>query len=454
MNSKIKVALFFSFALLTAAPIIPAFIPDQEYTPGAQVWFDDANTVVAIPANDNRFNALVGFFVDEDKDSIMEGVKLIEEANKLLNDTDTVQGVADELNSYWQSPPLVISLRFSQEQIDNIENDPVLWIHNNNGLLETSISENQTLLKRYDHFIGMTQYSDSLKLDIRRPIPSYENLISVKRLNNLSIIHDYLNGNAESTEDLLQNNLDSSKLMLLQARTFSEKMVAVKFLTMDLNTISNLQNELDYNSHLNFDMANINAEERSLVNVFKAQFASHTSHLTVANLTSNDESISEHIENSFIKAYLKPKGIGNRDHNQLLEALKLEHMPMSERRLQHDFNLDTYTFNLDNYSLWEKYQDPVGYVVAWTARPSYLHFMDTIDHLDGLVTLVNIKRTIYSQSMNTAEIDQYISNLDPGMNSGYSGAKIIIKNEGENAGTILTFSIPDYTEDIPSVKLI
>jgi hypothetical protein len=56
--------------------------------------------------------------------------------------------------------------------------------------------------------------------------------------------------------------------------------------------------------------------------------------------------------------------------------------------------------------------------------------------------------------MNTAEIDQYISNLDPGMNSGYSGAKIIIKNEGENAGTILTFSIPDYTEDIPSVKLI
>ena len=80
---KIAVKILGVFvALFVIIAVIPAVIPDEEYSAGAGQWIKDANNPEALPNEVNRFNALVGFCVDADKDMVVEGVKLIAEVNE------------------------------------------------------------------------------------------------------------------------------------------------------------------------------------------------------------------------------------------------------------------------------------------------------------------------------------------------------------------------------------
>lgn len=197
MRMAFKVSGIF-IALIIIIAIIPAIIPDEEYTPDVEQWLKDANNPEKIPAADNRFNALIGLYVSEDKDMLVEGAKLVTEMNQKIIDANNTS-TSLKLNDYWQNPPLQAGKNLSSLTAKAFDSNPAQWLSKNQNNFNSLVKNNRVLLERFRKIITMDKYSYTMKLDIRAPLISFGDILAIKRLNNLSIINEYSRKNKSDT---------------------------------------------------------------------------------------------------------------------------------------------------------------------------------------------------------------------------------------------------------------
>ena len=446
MKVTVKILGLF-VALLVIAAALPAFIPDEKSSVGAEQWLNDANNPEVIPDEVNRFNALVGFYVEPDKDMIVEGAKLVAEVNEQLTDSEDRSNSVQKLNNYWSRPPVSASENLSMDTSTAFAADPALWFLDNHDSYSALVNSNQVLLDRFKRLMTMPQYSYTMKLDVRAPSVSYGSVLATKRLNNLSIIDEFINGNKQNAIYKLRQSINFSKLMMKQSSLLLDKMIAAAFLKIDLLTYSSLLDQSPNDNSLEFVITNLQKEESDMLNAFKGEFAFLSTSLDVGNSLSMGGSSAEGsmLEMFMMKSYLKPKRMENYAYkNMWLPFLVLKNQSLSLRK--------TIVKDLGEKELtwWQIYQDPIGYVLFAIATPSYFEYIDSIDHADATITLLNLKASIYANKIPSGRVASYISSKNAAMNFGYAGAKFSWNKDKR----VLSFDIPGYRDEgVPRIKL-
>ncbi|WP_019616955.1 hypothetical protein [Psychromonas ossibalaenae] len=437
-------AVAFIFLLSAVIIIIPAFIPDDQYTQGVKTWLRKANNPPVIPDKLNRLNAFVGFNVEEGKDMLLQGASLIDEENTRLRSARDSEHQLPAQNEYWTNPPLKISKHLSEISfVELFAQSPALWLSNNQSRYQALLNDNHILLDRFRKLITMKQYSYTLKPDINGPFIRYRALTAVKNLNNLSIIDEYIYADKNTALKRLQKNITFSKLMMAQSAALLDKMIAVVFLDSDLKTYSALLDLRTKQDPAMQVITNLSDIERTLLNAYIGEFSALSTSLELDNLYSSGEPAI--LEPLVFKFYLKRKRLENSSHeNVWLYNLKQEHMSFAERQQMNKKRSEA------KRSWWEYFRDPLGAVLVDITMPLNSKPLSRSDHIDAKITLVNIKNKIYSQALSAEQIESYIETVKVDINPAYSGAGVIWNEKNKT----LSFSIPNYRDDdIPSVDL-
>jgi len=440
MKKTLKViAVIFLLLLIIVA--IPAFIPDDEYTPGAKQWLDEANSMVELPIAQNSFNALVGFSVREGEDTIAVGAAMVEEVNKKIKQYRAGGKTKPVVDPRWT----VEELKLTDEFADKVLRDnPVEWLRKNPDSYQKQLADNQVLLSRCRQLTTMKQYSNYVITDVNAPYIPLSVLISTSRLNNLSIIHDYTTGRQKRAINRLSDSIHFSRLMLKESRLLINKMIALALLGINLNTYSILQDSASFKPEYRLHIKNLNNQERSMRRVFQGEFAFMSTAFNAQSM-GEDAMDTPVLDDIYIKLYLKHRKLENMAHKKIwLPLLAQESMTLAQRKEQNDIGND-------DASWWDYYVDPVGNILLNIATPAYVGYIDTVDHADATISLLNIKNEIYAKNMKVDEIEKYIASFDMSANPGYSEATLSLNKED---GT-LTYVIPGYTdENIPSLKVL
>ena len=151
---KLSKVIGIIFLLLVVIAIIPIFIPDEEYTISAKQWLDDANSPEVVPDELNRFNAVVGFYVEEGKDIVAEGAELIKEENTRLENIYDSGGTFTK-NDYWNNRPIKANSQQIKLLNDIFRANPTKWLSDNYIEYETLLSDNQTIINRYRQLMSI-----------------------------------------------------------------------------------------------------------------------------------------------------------------------------------------------------------------------------------------------------------------------------------------------------------
>ena len=441
---KIVKALGVVATLLVIVAAIPTFIPDEEYLPGVVEWLEYNHATENVADDLNRFNAVVGFGVAADKDMVAEGARLIAEANAAIEasykNKDTPPGI------YWNDPSLTINNQLSDQLSEAFDDDPAQWISDNRDKYNELLASHRVLLDRYGVLMNMDQYSYSLKLDINAPYISYGDLMAVQQLHNLSIIDEFIRSNQQVAIRRIQQSISFSRLMMAQSVMLLDKMVATRMLENDLKTYSLL---LDH-SPVDIVVLNISSlqkEEMDFLKVIRGEFSYLSTSLYPENIYGFAADVDEAIliEDYIMRYYFKRKRMENNAYLNLWRPfLELQQMSFSDRQKK-----ELAIFN-EGMSWWEIYIDPPGYFLSAVATPAFTTYIAKVDHAAAMITLLNLKVSIYARDIKADDIDNMLSLLDPEVSAGYAGAKFIWDAEAEE----LSYEIPGYSdESIPSVKL-
>lgn len=447
MRMAFKVSSIF-IALIIIITIIPAIIPDEEYTPDVEQWLKDANNPEKIPAADNRFNALVGLYVDADKDMITEGAKLVAEINQQLGDPANKNSATLKLNTYWKNQPLKTSKDLSGMTSTAFDENPAQWLASNQDKYKSLVKNNLVLLDRFRELMTMKKYSHTMKPDIRAPFVLYNNFLAIKRLHNLSIISEFTAArNKQNAITKLKQSITFSRLMMKQSAILLDKMVATNLLKTDLLTYSSLLDQAPTEKISDFVINNLQDDERSMLNAYKGEFAMLSASLDIesAFALGGSSSKSGFFENFAIKYYLKPKTLENNSQNKIwAPLLELKNFSLATRK--------TMAADIGEIKLswWQIYKDPIGYILINIAAPSYSVYADRIDHTDARISLLNLKAAITSNNIPANRVENYIANSSSEMNKGYKGAKFSWNKDKQE----LSYDIPDYKDErIPRIKI-
>lgn len=439
------VSIISIFILIVAA--IPALIPDEEYTPGVKQWLKEANNPEKIPAKENRFNAMAGLFVEADKHFIAEGEKLVQEVNNQLSDPANKTKSTIKFNPYWRNKPLKTSDKLSDLTNVAFDKGPVKWLAENQSSYQSLIKDNRVLLDRFRKILAMNKYSYRMKHDIRAPFLLYGNILALKRLHNLSILDDYRKVGKKTAIAKLKQSISSSRLMMEQAVILLDKMVAVNFLKTDLITYSSLLELVRSDQTPGFTITNLNDKERSMQKSIQGEFSMLSTSLNIerAFALGGSSPGTGLFEKYVMKAYLKPNALQNNSHKTIWEPLLTLGQLSFADRVKKGAEISDVEF-----SWWQIYKDPVGYILISIATPSYSVYADRIDHADARITLVNLKAEIYYRKIPASKIENYIKKSNSEINSGYKGAKF----SWDKSDQVISYDIPGYkNERIPRVKL-
>lgn len=447
MKKAFAVAGILSFVLAILVAI-PALIPDEDYTPGTAQWLKEANNPEQIPAEQNRFYALAGFFVAADKDMIFEGEKLIKELNQQLTDLSSRPDTKLNLNTYWKNPPLQTSKDLSDLTSKAFEIDPAKWLAENKQKYNSLLETNSVLLERLNKLMLMENYSHTMKLHIQAPFILFNNFLALKRLHNLSIIHEFINSKIKNQAiSRMIASINFSRRMMGQSGLILDKMVATTFLKNDLLTYSHLLDLDAANKDIKFTIKNLHGDETSMIKSFKGEFAMLSTSLSVERSYAMGGSSPNagFVENFALKYYVKPKKLENNSHKKIwMPALEIRKLSLAARKIKAE------SLSRDTASWWDIYTDPIGYILFNIASPSYFPYMDKVDHVDATITLLNLKSAMYANNIPSKRFGSYVENSNAEMNSGYKGAKFSWDKDKKE----LSYTIPDYeNKEIPKINL-
>jgi len=446
MKATIKVFGIF-IILLIIVIAIPAFIPDEEYLPEVEQWLDYGKSHEEIPDEVNRFNAIVGFSVAADKDMVIEGARLVAEVNEKLDVASKNKGGSIELSHYWNNPPLTGKAGLYDDTTSAFKGEVVQWMLANHDDYTELVDSNRVLLERFRRLMKMEQFSHTMKLHVNAPFVSYRNFLSIKRLNNLSIIDEFMTANKQNAIGRLKESISLSRLMLAQSVFLVDKMIANECLKIDLKTYSEILDQSPAETGSYIEIANLQKEERSMLNAVKGEFSFLSTSLYSEEIYSFDGYSSDpyFFESFLMKAYIKPRTLENNAYkNVWLPFLELEDQSFASRE---EMVVGIYGGKV---SWWQIYKDPLGYVLSAIAIPAYESYIAKIDHVDATISLLNLKASIYFNNISPDDVGSYISSLDAVMNSAYTGARFIWDKDKHE----LSFDVPNYkNENIPVIRL-
>ena len=400
--------------------LVPATIPDAEYSPAAQEWLAIAHAPTMVAPGHNRFHAQVGFQAAADDNMIEFGTALVSDANRVL------EGDGMDFDPAWHSPPLDLSPGLAELDFDVVIADPLTWLSDNQSGLHRLVEDNALLLERYRELSSMTSYAFTLTPDYRAPIPNYSSLVKIHRLNSLALAATVV-ADANNLARL-REAMDKTRFPFADSATLIEKMVIASMLRFDLKLYAELL-KLPGTAPRHEPFPALDAEERTLRRGYINEFAIGASLLDEGSWNQGMGAF----EKLLVGFYFKPRQLQNHTlEHTWMPLLALESLPLGKRNQSADDSA---------YSPWERFTDPVGYILYEISRPGF-SYHDCIEHLDGLITLVNSVASIRYNRLGDNDIAAHLSRVEAGAHPGYAGAVLGF----DPASNEIFFKLPAYDQ--------
>jgi hypothetical protein len=410
-----KIALLF-IAIL----VIYTLLPDSDLTSGAELWITEEGSGVA--AEDNLFNALAGLTVSPDKNMATSGMQLIAAANRTLaefleSEKHLESGSKPAFDEYWANPALVPTEGVLILCDPRAQDCRDIWL-SQNDTVQQLLAENEILLNRYRELKNYQEYHNTLVVDVRSPIPDFSTLMTLGRLYGTGIALRFIHGETSAALKELNSDMAFVRRLFSQADMLIIKMVALSMLKHDLYVYATLMDVRPDEIYLFDEIPALTAMESSLEKPAKYEFQMNM------NLAREINEYPELITGKHgLPAWLPfPLYRMNHSINLIHHALNynLEKSRLPAGEFYRQFSAKNESEDLKPGWLSYLY-NPIGCILFTLSLPDFSKYIIRIHDMNGLISMINLKRHIKREKPEPDEIEAYVKQAKKKYFNPYTG---------------------------------
>lgn len=435
-----KIALLFITLL-----IIYLVLPDTSLSPVAEQWM--AEVKVPIVDEDNLFHALTGLTVSPDENMTASGIKQVHMANRKLrgfleSGEHLKAGEKPEFDDHWTDPALIPTEGVAILCDPRAQDCRDIWM-SQKEIIQQLVTENETLLNRYQELQNYQDYRNTLIIDVRSPLPDYSTLLTLNRLFGAEIVIRFVNGEVAALNDL-KKDLAFLRRLISQADTLIIKMVALSMLKHDLYLYASLMDIHPDDTYLFDEISGLTEQEKSIEEPIKYEFKMN------AYLANEIKSYPQLITDDLgVPAWLPfPLYRVNHSINMIYHGFNknLEKSRLPANEFYEQFSVGDGKQELKPGWLSYVY-NPIGCILFTLSLPDLGKYIIRTHDMDGLISMINLKLQIKRENINPADTGNYVRQLKEKYYNPYTGEQFDW-NPGEQT---LSFQGPD--SDFVSNKL-
>lgn len=400
------------------------------------IWGDDAlerdvqkalQLPARLPRELNLFNPIAGFGVAEGKNPAEEGYAAITRVNELLAapGPSDEEKLGDKVRRAWVVSKLTVG---DDENILCSPKDDgcVARLWSGRDELRALASAHQTLLDRYRGLADFTDYRMELHPHVEMPLPEFRTLRATHRLWLGMQAASYSHG-ASGALDAVLGDLRFLRRVLAQADDLLTKMVVADMVVEDLHVFAAI---MDREGALLDEfpaLESLSGQEASLESALRSEFRFSTSaFLTLDNRpeTYDNLGLPRWLGAVGLRPLFKPNRSVNSAHRcweQVRAATRLKPVDVLARG-------SAETEKGCEFRWTEWISNPLGTTIVSIAQPDLSHYAARLHDLRGLITLVNLKRSIRRAGIAEDQLAKYLSTAGSRFTDPYLG-KLVWKSE-------------------------
>ena len=394
-----------SLATLVAIGIIMLFLwDDDSLDPAVERALELPER---LPLESNLFYPLAGFAVAEGDDSAEEGYAAVTRVNELLHahDGGEVEEIRSKIQKAWVES--VLEIEDPTKIVCAPKEDGCiaeLWTRRTD--LMSLAGEHQTLIARFRRLAGFPGYQMDLQPHVEMPLPRFDAVLSTHRLTLGIYAVGYLQGEDAHLGAIL-NDLRFSRRLLGQADNLLTKMVAADMLADALHAYAVLMDREGSNLDRFPVLAPLSAAEVSLESSLLGEFRFVSSALSGVQreaVNYEDLGLPRWLDAAGLRPLFKPKRTLNNDFSCWQVALAIARLSPGEL-VTHGTAKDTPACKP---SWYEWVVNPIGMFFSSISRPDFRRYAGRLHNLDGLITLVNLKRSLRQDRVALDDVAGYL----------------------------------------------
>lgn len=410
-----KLALLFLIILT-----VYLLLPDVDLSRDARHWI--AQESVPVAEHDNLFNPIVGLTVAADENMTVSGINQINAANITLNrflesEENLKPGEKPDFDSHWSTPALVPAEGINIICDPRAQDCREVWL-SQKDTIEQLMSENSIFLNRYKDLKQYSEYRNTLLTDVRSPVPDYSILMTLNRLHGAGIALRYINPDLTAALTDLNNDIDFLRRLISQADTLIIKMVALSMLKHDLYLYASLMDTRPDEIYLFDEIPALTIEERSIEEPIKYEFRMNT------NLVYEIKTYPQLITGDLgVPAWL-PFPMFRANHSINMIQKVLDKNLKKSRKSAAEFYQQYSVQNNDRQFKpgWLSYlYNPIGCILFTISMPDFSKYIIRIHDMDGLISMINLKRQIKRENFRPADIEKYVKKMKDKYSNPYTG---------------------------------
>jgi len=401
------------------------------------IWGDDAldhdvqkalQLPERLPRELNLFNPMAGFGVAEGKNPAEEGYAATTRVNELLaapgpSDEDEL---GDKVRRAWVVSELTVA---DDENIlcSPKEDGCVARLWSGRDELHALAKAHQTLLDRYRGLAEFTDYRMELHPHVEMPLPESRTLRATHRLWLGMQAASYFQG-ASGALDAVLDDLRFLRRVLAQADDLLTKMVVADMVVEDLHVYAAFMDREGALLDEFPTLESLSGREASLESALASEFRFSAS--TLLTLENRPETYDELGLPRWLGAVgLRPLFKRNRSVNSTYRCWY--QVPVA-KRLQPADALARETSETDRgckFGWAEWISNPLGTIIVSIAQPDLSHYAGRLHDLRGLITLVNLKRSIRRAGIAEDQLAEYLSTEGARFTDPYLGKPVLWRSE-------------------------
>jgi len=394
-------------------------------------------TPKAIEPKDNGYYHLLGLFSEKDKDPVVKGQEIIQQAKVLYQAHKDSQSGILFLEDIKEARVVIPDV--SHELCSSIDRACINDAKNRISDFKKVSEENKLLIERYRQVYQFDQYRETILVT-----PSTD-ILKIHKIALTDIALKWVKGEKESALMLLERDLRFQKIVLASDISLITKMITIAMVGRNLRLLSEFISDCqDCNAvelnRTSFDQP-FSRSELSLRKTFNYEY--RLAHSLLANL-SQDEGNQDLLytlfykENSTLNIFFKQfQGIvelSECDHDSFLKC-------QSEYLLIANKGVD--------YFSWQFIKDPVGSIYVGISQPAYNGYARTVFLTELQRRLVVVKNLIHKNKIPKDGIQVYLNRLPASLRNPFTGG--VIKWDSEQ--NLLTMDMEGDEDYEVSVEL-
>ena len=414
-----KIALLFLVFLA-----IYLILPDVHLSPDAGLWVVQGNNPVS--DKNNLFNALVGLSAAADENMTTAGISQVQEANTKLaeflgSDEHLQTGAKPGIDIHWTEPALVPTEGVIILCEPRAQDCRDIWM-SQKDTIEQLLAENKILLNRYQELQTFHEYRNTLAIDIRSPFPDYSTLMTLNRLYGAGIALRYMTEEPAAALIELKKDMVFLRRLISRADTMIIKMVALSMLKHDLYLYASLMDTRPAEIYQFDEIPFLTEPERSFEEPIKYEFRMNMNLAheikTYPQLITGDLGVPAWLPFPLYRVNhsinMIHAALANSLHKSQLSAGEFNQLSFSDQNDIREFRPG-----------WLSYMyNPIGCILFSISLPDFNKYIIRIHDMDGLTSMINLKRHIKRENLGPGDIEKYLKQAKSKHFNPYTGQNI------------------------------